>query len=128
MEIIQDLDHPNILKMYEFYEDERRYYLVMELCTGGELYDEMVYQHKFEEDQACQIITQIIESVAFCHRRGIIHRDLKPENILLDSKRRYNAKLIDFSSSARLEKNKRFKRLIGTPYYIAPEVLLNEYD
>ena len=70
----------------------------------------------------------MIEAVAFCHRRGIAHRDIKPENILLDSKRRYNTKLVDFGSSWRIEKGKKFQHMVGTPYYIAPEVLLNEYD
>lgn len=73
-------------------------------------------------------MTQIIEAVNFCHRRGIVHRDIKLENILLDSKRRYNTRLVDFGNSWRVEKGKKFSHMVGTPYYIAPEVLLNEYD
>ena len=99
-----------------------------ELCTGGELYDELIFKEKFEEDDVCRIITQIIEAVNFCHRRGIAHRDIKLENILLDSKRRYNLRLVDFGNSWRVEKGKKFWHMVGTPYYIAPEVLLNEYD
>ena len=58
----------------------------MELCTGGELYDELIYRGTFQEDEACVIIHQVLQAIAFSHRRGIAHRDIKPENILLDSK------------------------------------------
>lgn len=128
LEIFKDLDHPNIIKILEMYEDTKRFYLIMELCTGGELYDEIIFKKKIDEAPACHIITQVIEAIAFCHRRGIVHRDIKPENILLDSKRRYNTKLVDFGSSWRIEEGKRFQHMVGTAYYIAPEVLLNDYD
>ena len=128
LEMMQDLDHPNILKVFELYEDAKRIYLVTELCTGGELYDELIYKEKFGEDDVCRIVTQILEAVSFCHRRGIAHRDIKLENVLLDSKRRYNTRLVDFGSSWRIERGKKFAHMVGTPYYIAPEVLLNDYD
>ena len=92
------------MKLYELYEDDYRYYLVMALCTGGELYDELVYKGTFEEEAACEIIHQVLEAIAFCHGRGIAHRDIKPENLLLDSKQRYHVKLVDFGNSHTIEK------------------------
>lgn len=116
------------MKLYELYEDDHRYYLVMALCTGGELYDELVYKGTFDEEAACEIIHQVLEAIAFCHGRGIAHRDIKPENLLLDSKQRYHVKLVDFGNSHAIEKGQKFNHMVGTAYYIAPEVLLNDYD
>ena len=67
MEILNRLDHPNILKIYEIFEDQKRFYLVMELCAGGELYDELTRINQFNELEAAQIMQQILEAVAYCH-------------------------------------------------------------
>jgi calcium-dependent protein kinase len=97
---LKRLDHPNVIKLYEMYEDEKRYYLVTELCTGGELFDEITIRGQFEEEHAAIIIQQVISAVAYCHRQNLVHRDLKPENILLDQKKSLNVKLTDFGGSA----------------------------
>ena len=68
IEMLKRLDHPNIIKLYEFYEDEKRYYLVTELCTGGELFDELTKRDSFEEKDASVIIQQLLSAVAYCHR------------------------------------------------------------
>lgn len=77
-------DHPNIVKMYEFFEDEKRYYLVTEICKGGELFDEVLQRGKFSERDAAVLLKQVLSCVNYCHKNNIVHRDLKPENILLE--------------------------------------------
>ena len=81
--ILKQLDHPNILKLYEFFQDQKRYFLVTELCSGGELFDKIAEEQYFSEIDAAKIIKQILSAVNYCHKRKIVHRDLKPENILL---------------------------------------------
>ena len=112
------------------YEDDKRYYLVTELCTGGELFDEITIRGQFEEPEAAIVVQQIIAAVAYCHRQNLVHRDLKPENILFDQKKSLNIKITDFGGSAiyqLADKNKHnakmLKETVGTAYYIAPEVL-----
>jgi calcium-dependent protein kinase len=82
--MLKFLDHPNIMKLYEFYEDEKRFFLVMELCTGGELYDELNKRDHYNEIDVAEIMTQLLEAIAYCHSQNIVHRDMRLENILLD--------------------------------------------
>ena len=98
--ILMKLDHPNIMKLYEVFEDEKRYYLVTELCKGGELFDEIVCKVVFSEKEAANIIKSVLETVAYCHELGVVHRDIKPENILIDKEMNNTFKLIDFGTSA----------------------------
>ena len=128
IQVLKKLDHPNILKVYEFYEDEKRYYLVSELCTGGELFDEITQKKFFTENDAAQIFKQVLGAIAYCHRMNVVHRDLKPENILLDSKKNNDIKIFDFGNSEELVPGDKIMNTYGTAYYIAPEVLLSEYD
>jgi calcium-dependent protein kinase len=102
--ILKKLDHPNILKLYEVFEDEKRYYLVTELCKGGELFDEIVTKVQFSEKEAATIIQQILQAVAYCHNLGIVHRDLKPENVLIDKELNNSLKVIDFGTSVQFDK------------------------
>ena len=108
IEMLKRLDHPNIIKLYEFYEDPARYYLVTELCLGGELYDELCIREAFEEQDAAIIIQQILSAVHYCHMQHVVHRDLKPESILIDSKKgtNINIKLVDFGASSLYSSNK----------------------
>ena len=84
IELLKRLDHPNIMKLFEVFEDDHRFYIVTELCTGGELFDEVTVKRQLEEKDASQIIAQIISAVSYCHKQNVVHRDLKLENIMLD--------------------------------------------
>lgn len=86
IDILRQLDHPNIVRLYEVFQDEKRYYLVTELCTGGELFDEITNRSHFSEQDAAVILKQVLSAVKYCHTKNIVHRDLKPENILMDAK------------------------------------------
>lgn len=127
--ILKKLDHPNILKLYEVFEDEKRYYLVTEMCKGGELFDEIVLKVQFSEKEAATIIQQILQAVSYCHNLGIVHRDLKPENVLIDKELNNTLKIIDFGTAIKFNRGKEvLKTTHGTSYYIAPEVLSKSYD
>jgi len=128
MEIMKKLDHPNILRIYEIFQDQKRYYLITELCTGGELFDEIAKKSNFSEKGAAIIIEQILEAISYCHSKSIVHRDLKPENILIDSTNKNNIKVIDFGTSQKMKPKQKMSQAFGTSYYIAPEVLVTDYD
>ena len=130
--ILKTLDHPNIIKIYEFYSTEKYIYIINELCTGGELFNKIVEVKYFTESTACFIMRQLLSAVAYCHDKGVIHRDLKPENILIEDseekdKEYFHIKIIDFGTCEILKK-KKLTEQIGTSFYIAPEVLKNGYN
>ena len=127
------LDHPNIIKLYEYYEDEKKIYLIMELCTGGELFDTIIKNTEngiqFTEKEAANIFKQMMSAINYCHKNGIVHRDLKPENLLLLNKNKDSPiKVIDFGMSKRFDHEKYMNEKVGTAYYISPEVLKGKYD
>jgi len=142
--IMSKCDHPNIIKLYEIYEDERKIYLIMEECVGGELFDRILSRidagKMYSEKEAASIFKQLMSAVAYCHSQGICHRDLKPENILFLTKDENSPiKVIDFGLSkifgekAPIDKNKKQKKKdmstrVGTAYYVSPEVLKGNYD
>jgi calcium-dependent protein kinase len=129
IEILRSVDHPNVVRIYEFFESPRRYYLVMEYCKGGELLEMISKKRRFTEAQAAQIMRQLFSVVAFLHARGIVHRDLKPENILLEDKYdELSIKIVDFGAATYLDERGQASRIAGTAYYIAPEVLTGSYD
>ena len=117
------LDHPNIIKLYEIFEDNDRYYLITELCKGGELFDEIAKEGSFSEQKAAGIIKQILMSVAYCHDKNVVHRDLKPENVLIDKEQNNTLKIIDFGTATQFKNDELMKEVYGTSYYIAPDVL-----
>lgn len=138
-EILKQVDHPNIIKFYEMFVDEKNYHLVTEFCCGGELFDHIIERGAFSEQLASKIVKQILSAIKHLHDRNICHRDLKPENILFESKsKEAQVKLIDFGLSKYFKAEQRqladpeerpvMKTKIGTPYYMAPEVLDGEYD
>jgi calcium-dependent protein kinase len=131
--VLMKLDHPNILKVYEYYNTKRKFFIVSELCTGGELFDQITIVKHFNEKVAAHIFKQLLSAVNFCHINNIIHRDLKPENILIENeaekqKELFTIKVIDFGTSEIFKKNSLLKKRIGTPFYIAPEILKNSYN
>ena len=129
VDIISDLDHPNIIKFYETYHDECFFHIVMELCKGKEVFDNICNHGYLPEKKVQNIIFKVLLAIAHCHSMGITHRDLKPENILFESlKPDAEIKLIDFGLSRKYSKNEKMHTILGTPYYVAPEVLKGDYD
>lgn len=126
--ILSKLDHPNILKLYEVYSDEKRYYIVTELCKGGELFDEILKKGVFTEKEAANIIQQILQAVSYFHDLNVVHRDIKPENVLIDKELNNTLKIIDFGTSIQIKENELLTNTHGTSYYIAPEVLNKKYN
>ena len=129
VDILRKADHPNIIRLYEFFEDEKHYHLVTEYVAGGELFDFIIKSKMLSESIAAHFLRQILSAVAYCHERNIVHRDLKPENLLLDRESAdATLKVIDFGTSAIFDDSKKLTQKYGTAYYIAPEVLRREYN
>ena len=130
IKILLETDHPNIIKLHEKIEDERNVYLVMEDCSGGELFDFIIDSGSFSERQACNVFSQIANSIKYLHAQNICHRDLKPENLLLSQPNNAESiKLIDFGLSKICDTHdQHMKTRAGTPYYISPEVIKGDYD
>ncbi len=130
VDILKKLVHPNIMQIFEFYEDKKNFYIITEFCEGGELFDKVVEKGNFKEDEAAWVMKQLISAINYIHSNGIVHRDLKPENILLDTKKNNIIKIIDWGTARFFNKlkNKKMNKISGTPYYIAPEVLFEKYD
>jgi len=82
--IMKSVDHPNIVKLFEFFEDEDKIYIITEFCSGGQLYDKIISGGGFSENKAASIMKQLLSAIAHCHQRKIVHRDIKPENILVE--------------------------------------------
>lgn len=137
IEIMSILDHPNICKLFEVYEDSKFFYLIIEYCEGGELLDRITKKQKegkcYTEKEAAVIFKQLIEAIEYIHEIGVIHRDLKPENILFSTKYENSPiKIIDFGISKNLSKldpNKKIKlsSKVGTVYYMSPEIIKGSY-
>ena len=135
IQILRQLDHPNIIKVFEFYNTNQNFYIISELCNGGELFDKIVKLKKLNEKVAAYVMKQILSAVQFCHKNQILHRDLKPENILIETEtgtekenNLFIVKVIDFGTAEIFKNNTLLSKQIGTPYYIAPEVLNNQYN
>lgn len=127
--ILKSMDHPNIVKMYEFLEDEKRIYIVTEICKGGELFDEILNKSKFGEQEAAVVMTQLLSAINYCHKQNIVHRDLKPENMLLEQdKDLEKLKIVDFGTSLSFDSENALDEKLGTAYYIAPEVIKKSYN
>jgi len=127
--IMKQLDHPNIIKLYETFEDKQNTYLVLELCTGGELFDRIIATGFFSEKQAAMLMKQVFMAMNYLHQNHIMHRDLKPENFLFANKSPDSPlKVIDFGLAATFKEGDRMKTKAGTPYYVAPEVLKGNYN
>lgn len=134
IEILAEVDHKNIIKLIEVHEDLKYIHLITELCTGGELFDRIIAKSQtpeghYSEKDAANLVASILSAIAYCHERQIVHRDLKPENFLFVSQDE-NApiKIIDFGLSRHEATGQGIMRTkVGTPYYVAPEVLRKEY-
>ena len=131
--ILKTLDHPNIMKVFEFYNNDNCLFIISELLSGGELFDKIKENNYLKEDVCAYLMRQIFSAVDFCHEKKIIHRDLKPENVLIESEEESNKefftiKLIDFGTCDKIKNGQKMELQVGTPYYTAPEVLYNNYN
>ncbi|XP_029933107.1 calcium/calmodulin-dependent protein kinase (CaM kinase) II gamma 1 isoform X3 [Myripristis murdjan] len=119
------LKHPNIVRLHDSISEEGFHYLVFDLVTGGELFEDIVAREYYSEADASQCISQILESVNHIHQHDIVHRDLKPENLLLASKMKGAAvKLADFGLAIEVQGDQQaWFGFAGTPGYLSPEVL-----
>ena len=129
IEVLKALDHPNIIKLFDCYQDKSYYYMVEEYCSGGDLFDYIQKEKFFTERKAGTIFNQLLSAVNHLHKKRIVHRDLKPENIVLIEAKNKDVfiKLIDFGTSITI-KGKNLTQELGTIYYIAPEVFMNNYN
>jgi len=128
---MQAMDHPNVIKLYAAYEDKASSYLVMEICEGGELLDRILDATFFSERDAAFVMEQMLRAVHYIHSMDIVHRDLKLQNFLLSSPDRLEnntLKLIDFGFACNCPQGDVLRSCVGTPLYMAPEVLERRYD
>ncbi|KAF5819512.1 putative protein kinase CAMK-CDPK family [Helianthus annuus] len=130
IEIMHHLSgHPNVVSIQGAYEDSVAVHLVMELCGGGELFDRITQKGHYSERKAADLIRTIVGVIEACHSLGVMHRDLKPENFLfVDEDEDSPLKTIDFGLSVFFKPGERFTDVVGSPYYVAPEVLLKNYS
>ncbi|KAG9130960.1 hypothetical protein Leryth_006733 [Lithospermum erythrorhizon] len=120
--------HPNVIQIMGAYEDGVAVHAVMELCVGGELFDRIVQRGRYTERKAAELTRVIVGVVQACHSLGVMHRDLKPENFLfIDEKEEAPLKTIDFGLSVFFKPGEKFSEVVGSPYYVAPEVLKKDY-
>jgi len=123
-EMLKLLNHPNILKFVECHKDSRSFYIVTELSEGGELFDRIIDEnYAITEKMAARYVKTMLLAIEHCHEKNIIHRDIKPENFVFKTKDPGSEMvLIDFGCAMQVERKTEYKELIGTPYYLSPEL------
>ncbi|XP_037713562.1 nuclear pore complex protein DDB_G0274915 isoform X6 [Drosophila subpulchrella] len=121
VQIMSSVHHPNIIHIYEVFENREKMVLVMEFAAGGELYDYLSERKVLTEEEARRIFRQVATAVYYCHKHKICHRDLKLENILLDEKG--NAKIADFGLSNVFDDQRLLGTFCGSPLYASPEIV-----
>jgi calcium-dependent protein kinase len=128
VKILSELDHPNIVKYYEAYEDESFIHIVMEYLQGEDLYKLInKRKHNFKEPDVAEILTYLLKALSFIHNKGLVHRDIKPQNILFSIPGDYKTlKLIDFGLST--SETNKLKQRVGSPYYMAPEIINGRFS
>ena len=124
--ILKSLNHPNVVRVYDFYDSEENFMIVMEFCDGGELFKKLVSEdQQYTEAKSREIILLLISALQHCNKHGVVHRDIKPENILLTNDG--TIKLADFNLSKQIDPDnvdfKLLETMCGTPNYVAPEVI-----
>lgn len=126
--ILKKLKHPNIIRLYEVYHELNYFYLVTELMKGGELFDRIIQKESYTEMEARNVARKLFSAIAYCHSQNIAHRDLKPENLLLvNTENDTEIKIADFGFAKKMKKPNSFRTKCGTPAYVAPEILNEEF-
>lgn len=123
IKVLRRLNHSNIVRLADTFEDKYKYYLVMELVTGGELFDRIVSKGSYTEKDASHLIRQVLEAVNYMHEQGVVHRDLKPENLLYYNPDEDSKIMISDFGLSKTEESGVMATACGTPGYVAPEVL-----
>jgi calcium/calmodulin-dependent protein kinase I len=126
VDVMSGLNHPNIVPLLDYFEEDRYYYIVTPLCTGGELFDDLVKRKSYTEEDARILMRKLASAIDYLHSRGIVHRDLKPENILLKTSAPGAEVMIADFGFARPMNGSRRGTACGTPGYVAPEVVQGE--
>ena len=121
MRMLSELDNEHVIKVYQIYEDDNHYLIIMEYCEGGELFNYIVEKQKLSENETAFFFYQIIKGVEYIHSKGIAHRDLKPENLLLDKDKKI--KIIDFGLSNYFDGIQKLETPCGSPCYASPEMV-----
>ena len=121
MRMLSELDNEHVIKVYQIYEDDNHYLIIMEYCEGGELFNYIVEKQKLSENETAFFYYQIIEGIEYIHSKGIAHRDLKPENLLLDKDKKI--KIIDFGLSNYFDGVQKLETPCGSPCYASPEMV-----
>ena len=121
--VMKDLKHPGLVQMKEAFHDKTNIYLVLDVVAGGELFDRIIEQESFSEDDAAKITAQLLDALEYLHGKGCAHRDIKAENVLCVDKTSTNVKLADFGLANALGEASKFQSVVGTTDYMAPEML-----
>lgn len=122
--IMKQLDHPNILRLTDFYDQPLHYHIVTEIMAGGDLFGRLAGAGYFSEAYSRSVCESVLSALQYMHSKGIAHRDLKPENLLLDSDlESATVKLADLGFAAKESHPNSFSTMCGTPAYVAPEIL-----
>lgn len=103
IEILKEMDHPNICRIVEMFEDRKRFYFVSEYLSGQELFDGIVQMNSFSESDAAAVFRQLLSAISYIHSKGVVHRDIKPENIRFETNTNKTIKLMDSGTSKRVE-------------------------
>jgi len=131
MVVMQNSDHPNIVRLFDYFEDHTRIYLIMDLCTGGKLIDFVARMKDFKESDASLLMKQAFAAMSYLHGSNILHRDVKPDNMLLESRSRpleeNTLKLVDFGLSCNIAPGQEVRLVAGTREYISPQAIDGRY-
>jgi len=130
IDVLSELKHSNIIRLYDVFEEKEFYYLITEKMLGGELFDRIVQKSYYNEKEARDTCKILFQAMAYCHKHKVAHRDLKPENLLLTSQENdSDIKIADFGFAKKCQTPNSLKTQCGTPGYVAPEILEGQqYD
>ena len=129
VQILSNLDHPNIIKLIETYQDQYYLHIVTDLCSGKDVFNHCLHKQNLTERDVCLIIFKILSAIQYLHDNKIVHRDIKAENIILESTEPdAEVKIIDFGLSKKYNSKQKLTTKTGTPFYVSPEVINGEYN